>query len=226
MSDGIGTTTFTYTQMGQLASETGPWASDTISCTYIDRLRQSLNLQQPNGSAWAGSYCYDAASRVKSITSAAGLFQYSYSAGMSGASSSALVGGISLPNGSFITNTFDGNARMLGTWLYKSTGGSLDSSVYTYNQGNERTNVLRNGENYANYRYDKIGEVITDLAYEEGGLARCNEGLAYRFDPAGNLIYRTNDVLLAPNALIQNFRVNAVNELTTNTNSGTLTVVG
>ncbi len=44
--------------------------------------------------------------------------------------------------------------------------------------------------------------------------------LAYGFDPAGNLNDRTN------NALVQNFHVNAVNELTTNTNSGTLTVVG
>ncbi len=51
-------------------------------------------------------------------------------------------------------------------------------------------------------------------------IARLNEQLAYGFDPAGNLNYRTN------NALVQNFHVNAVNELTTNTNSGTLTVVG
>ena len=44
--------------------------------------------------------------------------------------------------------------------------------------------------------------------------------MAYGFDPAGNLNYRTN------NALIQNFAVNSDNELTTATNGGTLTVVG
>jgi len=42
----------------------------------------------------------------------------------------------------------------------------------------------------------------------------------YGYDPAGNLSYRTN------NALIENFQVNNLNELTTNTNGGTLTVVG
>jgi hypothetical protein len=47
-----------------------------------------------------------------------------------------------------------------------------------------------------------------------------NEQLRYGFDPAGNLAYRTN------NALIENFLVNSLNELTTNTNGGTLTVVG
>ena len=30
MSDGIGTTAFTYTQTGQLQSETGPWTNDAI----------------------------------------------------------------------------------------------------------------------------------------------------------------------------------------------------
>jgi len=40
------------------------------------------------------------------------------------------------------------------------------------------------------------------------------------FDPAGNLMYRTN------NTLIANFAVNSDNELTANTNGGKLTVVG
>jgi RHS repeat-associated protein len=50
--------------------------------------------------------------------------------------------------------------------------------------------------------------------------SRMNEQLAFGFDPAGNLNYRTN------NALVQNFAVNSLNELTTNTNGGKLTVVG
>jgi hypothetical protein len=47
-----------------------------------------------------------------------------------------------------------------------------------------------------------------------------NEQLHYAFDPAGNLNYRTN------NALIENFQVNTLNELTANTNGGSLTVMG
>ncbi len=59
MLDGIGTTTFTYTPGGQLASETGPWASDKVAYTYTNRLRIGLDLQQPNASDWMQSYGYD-----------------------------------------------------------------------------------------------------------------------------------------------------------------------
>ncbi len=52
------------------------------------------------------------------------------------------------------------------------------------------------------------------------GAARLNEQLHYVFDPAGNLAYRTN------NTLTENFQVNKLNELTNNSNSGNVTVVG
>jgi RHS repeat-associated protein len=51
-------------------------------------------------------------------------------------------------------------------------------------------------------------------------IGRLNEQLYYLYDAAGNLQYRTN------NALIQNFQVNSLNELTSETNGGRLTVVG
>jgi RHS repeat-associated protein len=222
MSDGIGTTTFTYTPAGQLASETGPWASDTVAYTYSDRLRTKLDLQQPNASDWIQTYSYDLAARMYAIVSPAGTFTYAYSPGLAGTTSASwLTAKIALPNGAFITNTYDNNGRMLGTWLYNSGATALDSSVYTYNVGNQRTNVTRTGENTAAYTYDAIGQVIGDQAYEvSGGAARMNEQLHYGFDAAGNLSYRTN------NALIENFQVNTLNELTTNTNGGRLTVVG
>jgi YD repeat-containing protein len=72
MSDGIGTTAFTYTEGQQLASESGPWASDTVSYSYTDRLRMSLNLQQPNASASAQNFNYDLAYRMTGLTSPAG----------------------------------------------------------------------------------------------------------------------------------------------------------
>jgi RHS repeat-associated protein len=81
--------------------------------------------------------------------------------------------------------------------------------------------VERGGENTANYTYDAIGQVIADQASEvSGGAARVNEQLHYVFDAVGNLNYRTN------NTLIENFQVNALNELTANTTGGTLTVMG
>ena len=81
--------------------------------------------------------------------------------------------------------------------------------------------VTRTGENIADYTYDAIGQVVADLAYEtNSGPARMNEQLRYAYDAAGNLNYRTN------NTLVENFQVNSVNELTTGTNGGRLTVMG
>jgi YD repeat-containing protein len=228
MSDGVGTTEFTYTQTGQVQSETGPRASDSITYTYYDRLRTELDLQQPNGPDWVQYYGYDAANRITNITSPAGAFGYTYNPGLDVASSSALVAKITLPNTSLVTNTFDSNGRTLSTALYNSGGTDLDSYAYTYNVGNQRTAVVRSGEastpytNTANYAYDPIGQVTNDLATEgTGGTTnRLNEQLHYGYDKAGNLAYRTN------NALVENFQVNSNNELTVNTNGGSLTVVG
>jgi len=220
MADGIGTTTFTYTPAGQLASESGPWASDNISYTYADRLRTALNLQQPNTSAWVQNYVFDLAYRMTGLTSPAGAFSYTYNQGLAGtASASSLVANIALPNGAFITNTYDNNGRMLGTWLTNSAGSNFDSSVYTYNVGNQRTQVTRTAENSAAYSYDQIGQVVGDVA-SEGTTNRLNEQLHYAFDPVGNIKYRTN------NTLIENFQVNSLNQLTANTNGGKLTVIG
>ena len=53
-----------------------------------------------------------------------------------------------------------------------------------------------------------------------GTTARLQEQMGYAYDPAGNLKYRTN------NALVQTFGVNSLNELTTLTRTGTVTVAG
>jgi YD repeat-containing protein len=224
-----------------------------VAYSYTNRLRIAVNLQQPNASVWAQGYGYDLAGRMTGITSLAGTFAYSYNPGLAGTTdASALIAKIALPNGAFITNIYDNNARLLGTYLTNSAGSNFDSSVYTYNVGNQRTSVTRTGENTADYTYDAIGQVIADQATEvSGGAVRLNEQLSYGFDAAGNLNYRTN------NTLIENFQVNTVhpmryltfgrsasscerlqqscltnimavshgvNELTANTNGGKLTV--
>jgi len=230
MSDAVGTTAFIYTLTGQLASENGPWASDTVSYTYVDRLRTVLNLQQPNASAWIQTYSYDLSARMNSTASPAGTFNYTYNQGLGGTmDASSLIGKVTLPNGAWITNAYDNNGRILGTYLYNSSAGTLDSDVYTYNVGNQRTTLARTSamtatvtaENTVSYTYDAIGEVVGDQAAETGsGSPRYNEQLSYAFDPVGNLQYRTN------NTLVENFLVNSVNELTQNTNGGRITVMG
>ena len=51
VSDPAGSSVFAYTNFGAfqgaLASEDGPWASDTVTHTYVGRLATGLTLAQP-----------------------------------------------------------------------------------------------------------------------------------------------------------------------------------
>ncbi len=44
MVDGVGTTKYTYTVGGQFLTEDGPFASDTLTNTYTNRLRVALSV--------------------------------------------------------------------------------------------------------------------------------------------------------------------------------------
>jgi YD repeat-containing protein len=77
MVDGVGTTVYTYTAGNQLLTEDGPFASDTVTNAYTNRLRASLSLQQPTG-VWTNAFVYDSAGRLKNVSSPAGTFGYAY----------------------------------------------------------------------------------------------------------------------------------------------------
>jgi YD repeat-containing protein len=132
MVDAAGTTVYAYTSFGALLSEDGPWADDTVSYTYDNgRRRSGLTLLVPNASAWTQSYGYDNASRMTNIASPAGAFAYAYDA-----TRQLQVNKLSLPNTSYITNTFDSVARLTGTYLKNSGNINLNSHKYSYNTGN------------------------------------------------------------------------------------------
>jgi len=218
MLDAVGTTSYGYANQF-LASEDGPWDNDTISYTYANRLRSGLSLLQPNASSWTQSYGYDTANRLNTLSSHAGTFGYSYNVGQS-VSPASLIGKLTLPNGAYITNTFDSVGRLLTTKLLNSSASVLNSHAYGYNLASQRTTLTNTAGNYVNYTYDLIGELKTATGKESGGSSRAHEQFGYAYDAAGNLNYRTN------NALVQTFAANNLNELSSVTRSGTLTVAG
>jgi RHS repeat-associated protein len=219
MVDAIGTTRYSYDAAGQLLSEDGPWESDTVSYSYNNRLRTGLSLLAPNSTAWSQSYGYDAMRRMTNITSPAGAFGYEYTGVVSGNWPASLVRKIALPNAGMITNAYDSVGRMTYTILRNSST-YVGRHSYTYNLAGQRTQQIRYGISYVDYTYDKIGQLKTAKGTETGGALRLQEQFGYAYDAAGNLNFKTN------NALIQTFNVNALNELTTITRSGTLTVAG
>jgi len=217
MVDSLGTTRFSYDAAGQLLTEDGPWGDDTVSFAYANRLRTSLSLLAPNATSWVQSYAYDSVKRLTNVTSAAGAFGYSYAA----FSNQNLVATISLPNGAFITNTYNANAHLLTTTLKNSTNGTLNAHTYIYNLGSQPTQQVFTAGNYVNYSYDNIGQVKTARGTELNGTTpRQNEQFGYSYDSCDNLNFRTN------NSLFQAFNVNSLNELNTVTRTGTLTSSG
>jgi RHS repeat-associated protein len=152
---------------------------------------------------------------MTNVTSPAGSFGYSYPS-----ANFQLPSAILLPNGAYITNSFDSVARLLSTKLLNSSAAILDSESYAYNQAGQRTAETNTAGDFRNYTYDNASELTSAIGKEAGGASRLQEQLGYLYDAAGNLNFRTN------NALIQNFAMNNLNELTTETNGGTLTVAG
>src|SRR5947209_16397998 len=107
--DAVGTTVYSSDAAGQLLTEDGPFASDTVTNAYSARLRVRLSLGQPAG-YWTNGFGYDSAKRLTNVAMSAGSFSYQYDA-----AAHRLVSKLGLPNSSYITNNFDASARLLTT---------------------------------------------------------------------------------------------------------------
>lgn len=204
MVDVSGTNTFGYDSVGELTSVDGPWADDTVTYTYANRLRDSLKIGQPDGDTWVQSYGYDDARRLTNITTSAGSYGYQYDS-----SRKMMVGRLTFPNSAYVTNNYDSMARLLSTVLETSGNSILDSESYAYNLGSQRTNETFTAGNYLSLGYDNIGQLTSATGLEAGGgTNRLQEQFQYAYDAAHNLNIRTN------NGLVQTFNTDPVNRLT------------
>jgi hypothetical protein len=160
----VGTTRYYYDAPGQLLSEGGLWADDTVSFSYNHRLRTSLSLLAPNADPRIQACGYDAAKRLITTASPAASFSCAYDA-----LRSTLPTLLTLPNG------------------------VLNSHTYGYNVGNQRIALTSTLGDYHLYTCDNLGQLTTALGMEPGGSpSRLNERSSYPYDAAGNLRYRTN----------------------------------
>jgi RHS repeat-associated protein len=107
-----------------------------------------------------------------------------------------------MPNGAYVTNSYDPVGRLLGTALNDSGNTALDAALYGYNAGNQRTAYTNAAGAYVQYAYDPIGQLTNANSSVSG------ENRGYAYDPAWNLNSRTT------NGVPQTFVVNGKNELT------------
>jgi RHS repeat-associated protein len=111
----------------------------------------------------------------------------------------------------YVENQYDQLARLTATTLVTPFDSSANVHSYNYDNGNQRTRQTFKAANYTDYTYDPIGQLKTAKGTEYDDVtSRFNEQFGYAYDKAGNLA----------------FNVNNLNELTTETNKGTLTVAG
>jgi RHS repeat-associated protein len=215
MMDAVGPTIFTYTRVGQLASEDGPWSNDTLTNVYSQRLRSSSTL----GTSWTNNYGYDAARRLTNVTSGAGAFGYEF------VGPSQLRSKLSLPNGASINDSYDNVAQLTNTMLLNSSLATLNAHSYTYDQWGQRLAGTSSASPPLtpakwNYGYDAIGQLKTALPYDANNALITAQRVSYGYDGAGNLNFRTNDLA------VRNFVTDKLNQLTNLNFISPLTVSG
>lgn len=206
MVDGIGTTAYSYDQVGQLTNEGGLWPNDDVSYSYQNRLRMELSLAHPSGSSWTQDYEYDDARRLTTIVSPAGTFGYAYDR-----VKLQRVDELSLPNSAYITNTFDSVARLLSTAMMSSNGTNLDSQNYTYNTASQRVSETNTFGDYRTYAYDNEGEVRHSIGHEANASPRYIDDVTYDYDNAGNITYKESGENLTQAI---NYTLNNLNQIT------------
>ena len=210
MSDGLGSHTFSYTNFGAfdsaLASESGPLGA--ISYDYYGPNLASISI-----GAWTESITRDAALRPATISSFSKNFTYSYNGAGRQLASLAMPGS---------TTTCGYNDYGQPNLIQVQAGGqTVDYHGYDWNLNGWITAAHRLGGITVNYGHDDIGQLTSAQAFEpNGSTLRRNEDLSYTYDASHNVATRT------AHTLTQTFTSDALNQLSTITRSGTLTVSG
>jgi RHS repeat-associated protein len=115
---------------------------------------------------------------------------------------------VSLPNTSFITNTYDTVGRQLTTILKNSGGTVLNSHSYVVNTAWQRTKQTRTDGGYVNYTYDNASELREGLTFTAANAAVNAENYKFGYNEGQNMTKRTN------NTTVTTYTVNNLNQVT------------
>ena len=205
MVDGSGTTAYAYTSGNQLLTESQPFASSTVTNTYVNRLRTRLSLQQPTG-VWTNAFTYDIAGRLTNVASPAGTIGWSLAT-----PGAQLIRRIDFPNGCYTANAYDPVMwRWERTYFKNSANTTLDFAGYGFNLAGQVTSYTNTTGTNVQYSYDNIGQLKVATSSVSG------ENRGYFYDAAWNANRRTN------NGAVYNFNVDNKNQLTS-TSDGSIT---
>ena len=230
MTDGTGTTSYTYnpvpgsgttTGAARLASMTGPLANSAVTYSY-DELGRVLGTSI-NGTANASSVVYDALSRVTSATNPLGTFGYAY------VNQTGRVSSVTYPNGQVTNYSYHPNStvppgnddqRLSQIQNLASGGANISTFGYAYNAAGLITSwskqVGTGSTLTSTFLYDAADQLISATLPSDSAVA----SRAYAYDPAGNRTREQVDVTTSA------FSFNTVNQLTAQSAGSDLAFTG
>jgi RHS repeat-associated protein len=150
MVDSLGTTTYTYDDLGRLVSLDGPGTNDTITYTY-DAAGNRTSMTDQDGNET--EYAYDALNRLSCLTdSGANVTSFAYN-------ELSRVTEIVYPNGAGVEYAYDVMGRVTNM---TNTGTNMSSFAYQYDPNGMRTAAMHVGDAVITYEYDAVNRLIKE----------------------------------------------------------------
>lgn len=186
------TSRWTYNDANLVLTESysgGTLSALSMSWAYDNKLRLST-VTAKNGSSVIGSagYGYDAAGRLGTVIEGAFRADYRYEPGSGLLSTVAMTNngtGVGLVTG----RVYDGLGRvsLISSKAYGPQAAGLPLSCgYQYNAANQRTRMVLADGSWWEYRYDRLGQVISGKRYWPDGTPVAGQQFEYAFDDIGN----------------------------------------
>jgi RHS repeat-associated protein len=190
MTDGIGTTTYSYYTVtngqlgaGKLQSVDGPWTNSTVTYFY-DALGRATNRSI---AGVAQTMAFDALGRVTTLTNALGSFTNVY------VGTTARIATNFYPNGqrtvfSYYGNTNDDRLQQIQNLLPNGT--NLSSFAYAYDADGQITTWTRQADVFTptvfNLGYDSGDQLLTAILTSNSATGAILSQYVYGYDLAGN----------------------------------------
>ena len=203
MTDGIGTSGWSYDSVGRLQGESGPYGNDGLSYSYDSLNRvQSLSIGRDATTSDTESFGYDGLGRLASVNASAGAFGNVGTFGYSYVGNTSLLAQMTRPNGTktllSYENTGTSNAlhRLTGVQDVSATGGNIASFGYGYDSPtttngfvDNRTSQTRSygseGAQTISYGYNPTS-MLQGEGGAQGGASTPALSKSYVFDAMGN----------------------------------------
>lgn len=223
MTDGSGTTDWTYDTLGRPSSETQSRAHRQLAYGYdSESHRTSLAVSvlsatgDPVGSAWTTTYGYDNAGRLHTVLdgrqSSAQAYRYRYTAG------THWVDRIDLPGNQVTSRIPDGLGRLLSTTTKRADTTTAGSFAYTYDRAGRRS-LETTPEATRTFGYDQYGQLTTAATVKPDTTPELT--LDYTYDPIGNRLTTRRESSSEASAKEDTYTANAVNQYTAITGADT-----